>query len=104
MSAIIRLLIVNIIPVWNYIAMEAFNEEQRSTWLFSFGKRAGKVGRFFENIEQGLRTVDTVAFGLCRSLHNSGPLQTLDCALCGRKGNAQLIGNAGGGDEWIRRQ
>jgi len=31
MSTISRLLIVNIIPLWNYIDMEAFNEEQRST-------------------------------------------------------------------------
>ena len=67
--------------------------------VFSFGKRAGKVGRFFENVEQGSRTVDAVAFGLCRLLHNSDTLQPLDCALCGREGNAQIAGYAGGGDE-----
>src|ERR1039457_4439808 len=104
MSAISKLVIGNIIPLWNYIDMEAFNEEQRSTWLFSFGKRAGKVGRFFENVEQGLRAVDAVAFGLCRLLHNSDPLQPLDCALCCSEGNAQLAGNPGGGDERIGRQ
>jgi hypothetical protein len=104
MSAISRLLIVNIFPVWNYIDMAMFNEEQPSTWFFSFGKRTGKVGRFFENVEQGLSAIDTVPFGLCRLLHNSDTLQPLDGALCGRKGNAQLTGNAGGGDEWIGRQ
>ena len=94
----------NIIPVWNYIATAIFNEEQPSTRFFSFGKSAGKVGRLFENVEQGLRAVNAVAFGLCCLFHNSDTLQPLDGALCGRKGNAQLTGNAGGGDEWIRRQ
>jgi len=72
--------------------------------LCSFGKRAGKVCWFFENVEQGSRTVDAVAFGLCRLLHNSGTLQLLDCALCGCEGNAQFAANTGGGDEWIGRQ
>ena len=80
------------------LSTEAFNV------VCSFGKRAGKVGRFFEDVEQGLRAVNAVAFGLCRLLHNSDALQTLDCALCGCEGNAQLAGNARGGDERICRQ
>src|ERR1035441_7691982 len=72
---------------------EAFNV------IFSFGKRTGKVGWFFENVEQGLRAIDAITFGLFRLLHNSDTLQPLDCALCSRKSNAQLAGNAGGGDE-----
>jgi hypothetical protein len=104
MSTISRLLIVNIIPLWNYIDMGAFNEEQRSTWLFSFGKRAGKVRRFFENIEQGLRAVNAVAFGLSRLLHNSDTLQPLDSSLSGREGNAQLTSYARGSNEWIGSQ
>jgi hypothetical protein len=28
-----RLIIVNIIQGWNYIGMETFNDEKRSTWL-----------------------------------------------------------------------
>jgi hypothetical protein len=39
MSAISRLVIVNIFPVRNYIDMATFNEEQRSTW-FSHSERA----------------------------------------------------------------
>jgi hypothetical protein len=70
----------------------------------SIGKRAGKVRWFFENVEQSSRTVDAVAFGICRLLHNSDTFQPLDCALCGREGNAQFADNAGGGDEWISRQ
>jgi hypothetical protein len=77
---------------------EAFNV------VCSFGKRAGKVCWFFEKFEQGLRAVNAVAFGICRLLHNSDTLQPLDCALCGREGNAQLAGNARGGDERIGRQ
>jgi hypothetical protein len=84
-SEISRIVIVNIFPVWNYIDMATFNVEQRSTWFCSFGKRAGKVGRFFEDVEQGLGAVNAVAFGLCRLLHNSNTLQPLDCALCGRE-------------------
>jgi len=49
-SEISRIVIVNIFPVWNYIDMAIFNEEQRSTRLFSFGKRAGKVCRFRASI------------------------------------------------------
>ena len=71
---------------------------------FLIRKKAGEVCRFFENVEQGLRAVNAVAFGLCRLLHNFDTLQPLDCSLCGCEGNAQLVGNARGGDEWIGRQ
>jgi hypothetical protein len=40
MSAISRLLIVNIFPVWNYIDMEAFNEEQRCNVAFLIRKES----------------------------------------------------------------
>ena len=63
----------------------------------SFGKRAGKVGRFFENVEQPLRAVDAVTLGICRLFHNSDTLQPFDCALCGREGNAQFVGKRPGG-------
>ena len=58
-----------------YQRTETLNEAR------SFGKRAGKVCRFFENVEQGLGAVDAVAFGLCRLFHNSDALQPFDCAL-----------------------
>ena len=63
----------------------------------SFRKRTGKVGWFFENVEQGLRAVNAVAFGLCRLLHNSDTLQPLDSSLSGREGNAQFAGKRPGG-------
>jgi hypothetical protein len=77
---------------------EAFN------LVRSFRKRTGKVGWFFENVEQGLRTIDAVAFGLCRLLHNSDALQPLDSSLSGREGNAQLTSYTRGSNEWIGSQ
>ena len=58
----------------------------------SFGKRAGKVDRLSEKVEQRLRAVDAVTLGICRLIHNSDTLQPFDCALCGREGNAQFAG------------
>src|SRR5260370_10956098 len=70
----------------------------------SFGNRAGKVGRLFEDVEQRLRAVNAVALGICRPPQNPQTFQPADCSLCRGEGDTEFAGNARGGNEGIGGQ
>jgi hypothetical protein len=70
----------------------------------SFGNRAGKVGRLFEDVEQRLRAVNAVALGICRPLQNPHAFQPPNCSLCRCEGDTEFAGDARGGNEGVSGQ
>ncbi len=58
----------------------------------------------FQDIQKRFRTVNAVAFCCSGLLHNSKLFQSLNATLRCGKGDAELFGTAGDGDERVRAE